>query len=253
MSDRPQPGSEALLGGVDEPLESSSTSSRQLAAWCGCRRGCRGAGVRNVSSRNVSNGRTLLHFEVVEVATGAGVDRDDLLLDAQRRELGLLQQFDEAVATVELRLDTLSSSEPNAANASSSRNWARSIFIEPATADIALICADDPTRRHRDTHVHRRADAGVEEVEVEEDLAVGDRDHVGRDVGRHVAGLRLDDRQRGQRTAARCRRTAWRPAPADGCGGRTRRRGMPRGPAGGAAAATSGGTPRPAWTGRRRR
>ena len=41
------------------------------------------------------------------------------------------------------------------------------------------------------------------EVGLQEDLAVGDRDHVRRDVGRDVAGLRLDDRQRGQRAAAR--------------------------------------------------
>jgi hypothetical protein len=40
----------------------------------------------------------------------------------------------------------------------------------------------------------------VEQAGLEEDLAVGDRDHVGRHEGRHVAGLRLDDRQRGQRT-----------------------------------------------------
>jgi len=39
-------------------------------------------------------------------------------------------------------------------------------------------------------------------VGVEVDLAVGDRDDVGRDVGRHVAGLRLDDREGGERTSA---------------------------------------------------
>src|SRR5258705_464184 len=37
---------------------------------------------------------------------------------------------------------------------------------------------------------------------LEEDLAVGDRDDVGRDVRRQVAGLRLDDRQRRQGSAA---------------------------------------------------
>ena len=56
--------------------------------------------------------------------------------------------------------------------------------------------------RHRDADVDGRAHARVEEVRLEEDLAVGDRDDVGRDVGRHVAGLRLDDRQRGHRAAA---------------------------------------------------
>ena len=54
--------------------------------------------------------------------------------------------------------------------------------------------------RHRDTGVDGRPDTGVEQVGFQEDLAVGDRDHVGRHEGGHVAGLRFDDRQRGQRT-----------------------------------------------------
>ena len=56
--------------------------------------------------------------------------------------------------------------------------------------------------RHRDAHVERGPLAGVEEVRLEVDLAVGDGDDVGRDVGRDVVGLRLDDRQRRQRAAA---------------------------------------------------
>ncbi len=56
--------------------------------------------------------------------------------------------------------------------------------------------------RHREADVHRRADALVEQVGLEEDLAVGDRDDVGRNIGRDVVGLRLDDRQRGQRARA---------------------------------------------------
>ena len=56
--------------------------------------------------------------------------------------------------------------------------------------------------RHRDADVDRRADAREEEVGLEEDLPVGDRDHVRRDVRGDVAGLRLDDRQRGERAAA---------------------------------------------------
>ncbi len=106
--------------------------------------------------------------------------------------------------------------------------------------------------RHRDADVHGRADAGVEQVGLEEDLAVGDRDDVGRNVGRHVAGLRLDDRQRGQRAAALGRRSSWRRARAGASAGRRRRRDTLRGPADGAAAATAGGRRRPASRDRRR-
>ena len=62
--------------------------------------------------------------------------------------------------------------------------------------------------RHRDADVDRRADTGVEQVGLEEDLAVGDRDDVRRDVGRDVVRLRLDDRQRRDRAAAVLRRRA---------------------------------------------
>src|SRR3954449_1813496 len=115
-----------------------------------------------------------------------------------------------------------SRSDPNCANASRSRNCESSSFRRPATFFIGAICAEPPTRatgmltlipdrvhpplpadaRHRDADVDGRAHAGVEELGLEEDLPVGDRDDVRRDVGRHVARLRLDDRQRGERAAA---------------------------------------------------
>src|SRR5690606_27543502 len=52
---------------------------------------------------------------------------------------------------------------------------------------------------NRQTRVHGRAYAGVEQAGFQEDLAVGDGDHVGRYEGRHVAGLGLDHGQCGQR------------------------------------------------------
>src|SRR5262249_16249710 len=56
--------------------------------------------------------------------------------------------------------------------------------------------------RDREAHVDRGPDAGVEEVRLEVDLPVGDGDDVGRNVRGDIAGLRLDDRQRGERAAA---------------------------------------------------
>ena len=65
-----------------------------------------------------------------------------------------------------------------------------------------MICADAADARHRVADVDRRTNALVEEVGLQEDLAVGDRNDVRRDVRRQVARLRLDDRQRRQRPAA---------------------------------------------------
>ena len=52
---------------------------------------------------------------------------------------------------------------------------------------------------YRYPRTHRRPDAGVEAIGFEEDLAVGNRNHVGGYEGRNVAGLCLDDWQRCQR------------------------------------------------------
>jgi hypothetical protein len=55
--------------------------------------------------------------------------------------------------------------------------------------------------RDGDADVDRGTHAGVEEFRLEEDLPVGDRDHVRGDVRGDVTRLRLDDRERRQRAA----------------------------------------------------
>ena len=55
---------------------------------------------------------------------------------------------------------------------------------------------------NRNAHVHGGPHAGVEEVALEKDLTIGDRNDVGRNVGRNVTRLGLDDRQRGEASAA---------------------------------------------------
>ena len=123
----------------------------------------------------------------------------------------LLQDLDHAVAAVELPLRRLVEfgaelgerfqfAELGERRASGRRRRVLSF--------IAAIWALPPTRRHRDADVHGRQHAGVLQVRLQVDLPVGDRDHVRRDVRRHFAFERLDDRQRRQRPAA-CRRP-WR-------------------------------------------
>ena len=56
--------------------------------------------------------------------------------------------------------------------------------------------------RHRQADVDGRSDALVEQLGLQEDLTVRDRDHVGRNIGGHVARLGLDDGQSGERAAA---------------------------------------------------
>ena len=54
----------------------------------------------------------------------------------------------------------------------------------------------------RGGYVDGRPHAGEEQVGLQVDLSVGDRNHVGRNVRRDFAFQRLDDRQGGHRTAA---------------------------------------------------
>ena len=56
--------------------------------------------------------------------------------------------------------------------------------------------------RHRQAQVHRRELVAPHQPRRQVDLPVGDRDQVGRDVGRQVLGLGLDHRQHGDRAAA---------------------------------------------------
>ena len=66
--------------------------------------------------------------------------------------------------------------------------------------------------RHRYSDIHSRAESLVEEVSLKENLTVGDRYHISRNICRHITGLCLDDRQRSQRTSGpdlalqRCRK-----------------------------------------------
>ena len=142
-----------------------------------------------------------LGLDPVEVAAGAGVDRRHLVLDPPRLELVLVQQLDQPLAArqrglrlrVELRAELRERLE-----------LAELRQLEPQLAGHLLhrLRLGVPAHaRHRDADVDRRADARAEQVALEEDLAVGDRDDVRRDVGRHVGRLRLDDRQRRQRAA----------------------------------------------------
>ena len=198
-------------------------------------------------------GAHLRDRDLVEQALRAGVEDRDLLLDRQRLILRLLQQLDEPRAAIELLLRRLV--EIARAELRERRELAILREIETQRAGhlphrLDLRRAADA--RHRVADVDRRTHALVEQVGLEEDLPVGDRDHVGRDVGRQVAGLRLDDRQRGQRAAAvgvvQLRRTFQQTRVRD----RRRRRDTPRGPADAAAAARSRDRPARASRDRRR-
>ena len=138
----------------------------------------------------------------VEVAVGAGVQRHDLLLDGHRAVEGLLEQLDEAVATVEGRLRHLVELGAEGGEGLELTELGQVALQRAHGLLHGLDLGGAAHPGHRLAGVEGGPDTGLEQVVLEEDLAVGDRDHVGRDVGRDVAGLGLDDRQGGERAGA---------------------------------------------------
>ena len=143
-----------------------------------------------------------LDLDPVEIAAGAGVDRGDLVADRERVALFLFEDLDQPFAAVErfLGLGIELGAELGEGLEVAVLGEVEAQFAGDFLHRLRLRVAADP--RDRDADVDRRPHPRVEEVRLEEDLAVGDRDDVGRDVGGDVGGLGLDDRQRRQRAAA---------------------------------------------------
>ena len=151
---------------------------------------------------SASKRRTFSTGNIVEEAVGTGEDDQNLLLHRQRLILTLFQNLDQTASAIQLLLRGLVEIGTKLRKGGqfailrqfeTKRTGNRSHgFRLRAAADAA----------DRETDVNRRPNVRVEQVGFEIDLAVGDRNHVGRNVRRNVACLRFDKRQRGQRTAA---------------------------------------------------
>ena len=144
----------------------------------------------------------LVFRNVVEVARGAAEDDHDLLLDRDRLVLRLLQHLHQPLAAAQLPLGSLIEIR---AELCECRELAVLAEVQlEAAGDLAhrldLSVAAHP--RDREAAVDRGPHTRVEEVGLEIDLAVGDRDDVRRDVRRDVVRFRFDDRQRGERSTA---------------------------------------------------
>src|SRR5215213_3608148 len=141
------------------------------------------------------------HLGRVEIAARGGKDEEHLLFDWQGTILRLLQDLDEALAPCELLLGRLIEV---GAELRERRELAILREVEPQRAGnlphrFDLRRAADA--RYRIADVDGGPHALVEQVSLEEELAVRDRNDVGRNVRGQVARLRFDDRQRGQRSA----------------------------------------------------
>ncbi len=179
----------------DRRLQRGLVLVGQVAGLPDRRRDLRMAGLQVVVERR-HEPLGILDRIVVEVAAGHHVDGHDLAFDGLRLVLRLLQDLDDPSAARELlprRLVEL--------RAELRERLQRAVLREvqaqsPGDLLHRLDLRVAAHARHRDADVDRRPHAGEEQLGLEEDLPVGDRDDVGRDVGGDVAALRLDDGQR---------------------------------------------------------
>jgi hypothetical protein len=84
--------------------------------------------------------------QIIDEAVGRREDDEDLLLDGSDSYCFCLSTSIRRAPRESWRWVAASRSDPNWANAASSRYCARSSFSVPATWRIALICAEPPTR-----------------------------------------------------------------------------------------------------------
>ena len=142
------------------------------------------------------------HGQIVEIPLRASKDHDHLLFNRHRAVQWLLEQFHQAIATVEL---SFGDGVEFGAKRSEGFQLAELGEVElQGTRDalhrLDLRCATHSGHRH--THVDGWANARLEQVVLQIDLAIGDGNHVGWNVGSHVAGLGLDHRQCSQRSGS---------------------------------------------------
>ena len=141
----------------------------------------------------------LVHVHLVEVTLFGGQQAEGHVADGQRAVLRLLHQLSHALAALQLLAGGFVQVRGKLGKC------CQLAVLGQGQADTAAQLLDDlglgrtTHTTDRETSINGRADAAVEQVGFQVDLAVGDRDHVGGHEGRHVTCLGFDDRQRGQR------------------------------------------------------
>ena len=144
----------------------------------------------------------MVEVDVVEVVLLGGKDGHDLVAYVKRGVTTLLEQLHHVRTVVEL---VLRGGVEVRAELGEGLLLAIAREVEPQRTRLLLHGLDlrvTADAGHGDAHVDRWALALEEEVRLQIDLAVGDGDHVRRDVSGDIALLRLDDGERRERSAA---------------------------------------------------
>src|SRR5690606_15038746 len=131
-----------------------------------------------------------------------GENHSNLLFRLQRRELRLLQEFGQARTAVQKALRCSVKVGTELCEGSHFTILGELALDRTGNLLHGLDLGRGTNTRNRQTDVNTRTDTVIGQVGFVEDLAVGDRDDVGRNEGGNVIALRFDDRQSRQRASA---------------------------------------------------
>jgi len=144
----------------------------------------------------------LVDRDAVKETVDTGEDHRDHLVDGHGRVLLLLQQLGQTLTTSKSLLG--GSIEIGTELSEGSDLTVLGQEELQGTSDLlhGLDLGSGTDTGHGETDVDGRADTLVEQFGLQENLAVGDGDDVGGDVGRHITTLGLDNGQGSKRTTA---------------------------------------------------
>lgn len=147
-------------------------------------------------------GEDLVYGDGIEVTVNTGEDQGDHIADSHGGVLLLLEQLSQTLTAVESLLGR--SIEIGTELGESSDLTVLGQEKLQGTSDLlhGLDLGSGTDTGHGETDVDGRADTLVEQFGLQENLAVGDGDDVGGDVGRHITTLGLDNGQGSKRTTA---------------------------------------------------
>mmetsp|Transcript_14605 Transcript_14605/g.28280 ORF Transcript_14605/g.28280 Transcript_14605/m.28280 type:complete len:558 (-) Transcript_14605:55-1728(-) len=143
-----------------------------------------------------------LEVDGVKVATHTGEDNNDLLVDRHRLVLALLEELLEAGTTVKLVLGGGIEIGTELSEGSDLTVLGKLELDGTGNLLHGLDLSGGTDTGDGETDVHGGADTLVEELGLEEDLAVSDRNNVGGNVSGHITSLGLNHGEGGEGTSA---------------------------------------------------
>jgi len=135
----------------------------------------------------------LAGLHLVEESTHTGEEHASLLLNDHGHILLLLEQLGQLLASVEQVLGGCVEVRSELREGSDLSVLGQLELERTGDLFHGLDLGGGTDSGHRQTDVDGGADTLVEELSLEEDLAVGDGDHIGGDVSGHITSLGLDD------------------------------------------------------------